>query len=755
MSKFDLLQIIVQRLDRAGSPDNKWPDSKGEYWALCPYHNDQHPTNFSVSEKGFKCFVCGESGGLRKLADMLDIEIPSSDHNEASPATLESYSEYKRLPIEFLNELGIKTTERGGKKCLRIPYFDKNGSELAYRIRWNIGGDKEQRFSWKSKSKIYPYGLWRACAASVGGARAEDLGCVQVCTRNGGDKKTLFLVEGESDAQTLWYYGFDALGIPGATNWKKYFCQYLEGYQVYVWQEPDEGGKAFIDSVGKDLPEIFVIHPPAGRKDISECHLWGDDVQQLIKELIQNAIPYSVIQAEQQKNDAIKAAGIAGDLLNCPDILSEFSNACTALGLVGEERNAKLLYLALTSRVLQRLVSIVLKGTSSAGKSFTVECVLRFFPNSAYYALSSMSEKAMAYSKEPLSHRYLVLFETAGMNSDFGSYLLRSLLSEGKIRYETVEKSAEGLQPRLIEREGPTGLILTTTWAHIHPENETRMLSLVAKDDRTQTASIMLKLAEQMNGKGPRILDLEPWIAFQKWIELAGNHSVEIPYGPQLAALTSPKDVRLRRDFTQVLNLISASAILHQMNRETEPITNRIIASLDDYRTIYALVSDLLNDLLRATVSPATQATVEAVKHLTRDEKPATITQVAKELNIDRSAASRRVAVALDHGYLRNLEDHERRPAKLMPGDQMPEEEGILPSPERLLEKINANPIPSDTPARVHASEATGDIEAQLTHADRLAVRAREMDEAGDHAGADQLRKGHDQIFEAIYEQLD
>ena len=180
--------------------------------------------------------------------------------------------------------------------------------------------------------------------------------------RDGGDKKTLFLVEGESDAQTLWYYGIDALGIPGATNWKKDFVQHLAGYQVYVWQEPDEGGKIFIESVGKDLPDIFVIRPPAGRKDISECHLWGNDINQLIKDLVQNAIPYSVIQIERQKKDAITAAGIAGDLLRCHDILAEFSTACTALGLVGEERNAKLLYLALTSRILDRPVSIVLKG---------------------------------------------------------------------------------------------------------------------------------------------------------------------------------------------------------------------------------------------------------------------------------------------------------------------------------------------------------------------------------------------------------
>src|SRR3712207_9275856 len=37
----------------------------------------------------------------------------------------------------------------------------------------------------------------------------------------------------------------------------------------------------------------------------------------------------------------------------------------------------------------------------------------------------------------------------------FQTYLIRSLLSEGRIRYETLVKTSEGVKPRLIEREGP------------------------------------------------------------------------------------------------------------------------------------------------------------------------------------------------------------------------------------------------------------------------------------------------------------
>ena len=64
-----------------------------------------------------------------------------------------------------------------------------------------------------------------------------------------------------------------------------------------------------------------------------------------------------------------------------------------------------------------------------------------------------MSDRALAYSSEPLQHRHLVIYEAAGMASEFATYLIRTLLSEGRLRYETVEKTKDGLTPRR-DREG-------------------------------------------------------------------------------------------------------------------------------------------------------------------------------------------------------------------------------------------------------------------------------------------------------------
>src|SRR5262249_48040906 len=151
-----------------------------------------------------------------------------------------------------------------------------------------------------------------------------------------------------------------------------------------------------------------------------------------------------------------------------------------------------------------------------AGKSFIVEQTLKLFPPSAACALTAMSERSLAYDDEPLAHRMLVLYEAAGLRSDFASYLVRSLLSEGRLRYKTVEKTKQGLRPRTIEREGPTGLIATTTLDRLHPENETRVVSVLVTDTPEQTRAVLKGLAA--DSRAP--VDLAPWHALHEWLAL-------------------------------------------------------------------------------------------------------------------------------------------------------------------------------------------------------------------------------------------
>jgi hypothetical protein len=94
----------------------------------------------------------------------------------------------------------------------------------------------------------------------------------------------------------------------------------------------------------------------------------------------------------------------------------------------------------------------------------------------------------------------LVVYEAEGAANDFTAYLLRGILSKGELRYQTVVKTEEGMKPLTIHREGPMGLIMTTTRPTLHPDNETRMLSLSITDTKAQTSAVFRELARD-NGK--------------------------------------------------------------------------------------------------------------------------------------------------------------------------------------------------------------------------------------------------------------
>ena len=655
----------------------------GSWKALCPAHDDTEPS-LSISEGNdgralLKCFAgCANSEIVSALGlEMKDLFRRRNGHGKkfaltptettatVQPCNLENYARAKALPVEFLEKLGLTDKKYRGREAVRIPYRTEAGEEEAVRFRVGLekSEDGDERFRWRTGSKAMLYGLWRL-------EKIRKAGWV-------------VLVEGESDTQTLWYHGFPALGIPGVETWKEAWVEHLEGVErIYVVFEPDQGGQILKDKLSTSgMRDRLHVLERGEYKDASELHVADTEhFKERFTDALKNAVPWAELERLEAEDTARKAWAECENLALAPNILDRFAEDLSRSGVVGESKLAKLLYLAVTSRFLQRPVSVAMKGPSSGGKSYLTEQVLRFFPDEAYYALTAMSEHALAYGDEPLANRFLVLYEAAGMDSDLTTYFVRSLLSEGRLRYETVEKTSEGMRPRLIEREGPTGLIVTTTAVKLHPENETRMLSLTVTDTQEQTREVMAALAEVTTGEPP---DLSKWHALQRWLK-ADDCETSIPYAKALAALIPPVAVRLRRDFGALLNLIRACAILHQASRERDA-EGRIVATLEDYATVRALVADLVSEGVEATVPANVRETAETLARLYSDDgEPVTIVKLAGELKLDKSSAWRRVRAAIDRGYVKNLEERKGRPARLVPGDPLPDDTEILPSVERL-----------------------------------------------------------------------
>jgi hypothetical protein len=130
-----------------------------------------------------------------------------------------------------------------------------------------------------------------------------------------------------------------------------------------------------------------------------------------------------------------------------------------------------------------------------------------------------------------------------------------------------------------------------------------------------------------------------------------------------------------------VLSLIKAHALLHQEMRQRDA-DGRVVASIDDYAVVRDIVAEVLSEGIQATVSDSVREAVQAVEQITAETSaPASLSQVARRLQLDNSAASRRVTSARSKGYVINEEERKGRPLKLRIGEPMPEELGILPDP--------------------------------------------------------------------------
>ena len=118
--------------------------------------------------------------------------------------------------------------------------------------------------------------------------------------------------------------------------------------------------------------------------------------------------------------------------------------------------------------------------------------------------------------------------------------------------------------------------------------------------------------------------------------------------------------------------LIRAHTLLHQATRLRDE-SGRVVATLDDYRAVRALVADLVAEGIDATVKPEVREIVEAASRLLDGgNTEVRQTDLARALKLDKSSISRRVAAALDGGFLKNLEDRKGRPARLVLGDPLP-----------------------------------------------------------------------------------
>jgi DNA-binding MarR family transcriptional regulator len=366
------------------------------------------------------------------------------------------------------------------------------------------------------------------------------------------------------------------------------------------------------------------------------------------------------------KPDIRELARSAKRIIACDDVLTLFADAISQF-IAGEEKIVKLLYLAATSRLFPKTMHTAIKGTSSGGKTEIRTQVLKFFPPEEVISFTAMSERALLYMSSPFEHKILSMGEAVnGQEVEFQDYLLRELMSAGKLKYPVVQKVEGELVTTVIEKDGPVAFMVTTTRNKLNPENETRMLSLEVDDSEEQTEAVLQKVASiEGHGRRDQSFDFTAWHDYQRWLA-AGDCEVEVPFADELAELIPPKAVRLRRDFGQVLCAIKAHALMHREYRERNE-HGAIVANINkDYVVVRRLMAEILATSAEVKLRKQTLETITAVRkgQPTNDTRGVSVREVAKHLKLDRSAAYRRLRSALDSGFINNIESRSGRPGQ-------------------------------------------------------------------------------------------
>jgi DNA primase catalytic core len=341
------------------------------------------------------------------------------------------------------------------------------------------------------------------------------------------------------------------------------------------------------------------LHADLLKRDVGRLLL---AVEQAQAELARPAAP---VAAAPVITEAERAAALA--LLRAPDLLARILEDFAACGVVGEETNKLVGYLAAVSRKLANPLAIIVQSTSAAGKSALMEAVLAFVPPEERVKYSALTGQALYYlgGDANLKHKILAIVEEEG--AEKASYALKLLQSEGELSIASTGKDPH--TGRMITQEyrveGPVMIFLTTTAVDIDEELLNRCLILTVDEGREQTAAIHRLQRERETLAG--LLRTEARAAVlalhRNAQRLLRPLRVVNPFAEKL---TFQDDrTRARRDHPKYLALIRTLTLLHQYQRPVQTAedghgraVDYIEVTLDDIAAANRLAHEVLGRTL-------------------------------------------------------------------------------------------------------------------------------------------------------------
>jgi hypothetical protein len=348
------------------------------------------------------------------------------------------------------------------------------------------------------------------------------------------------------------------------------------------------------------------------------------------------------------------------------------------LGVTGEERNRLILPLAGMTRTMPQKASVLLKGSTSSGKTTLAKSSIQLFPRECVLERAGLSPKALAHGEGSLAGKIFFINEyRCGKDSQL---LLRLAQSDGDVKHEYATVRGSRRSTEIAERPGMPVVITTTTESKVYADDETRFLSIWADESPEQNLAIVLAKAS-----GPRTVsnrDLPAWRMAMSLLTYKKGDFENPPAWLRYVAAQLPLDrVRVRRDFDRFLSLCSAIALCRGDWKPDSPVD----ITFPDYCVAYRILEPVLASGIRG-LRTQEHSLAKAVLKLNKQlQRAATIKEIARELNWKDPVVYKYVKSASKTGVV-EIEPGTREKNVKRITARVEESDRFLPSPRVVLE---------------------------------------------------------------------
>lgn len=401
--------------------------------------------------------------------------------------------------------------------------------------------------------------------------------------------------------------------------------------QMRVNLQVRRGAAFFVDSL-----DLYQARQRGGfeRQAAVELSVREEVVKRDLNELVQRI---EALQDERRRKPTEpSAATLSQDaideamaLLQDPRLMLRIVGDFARSGIVGEEMNAVVAYLVVTSRKLDKPLAAVVQSSSSAGKSSLMDAVLAFVPEEDRIKYSAMTGQSLFYMGETnLRHKVLAIVEEEGARR--AGYALKLLQSEGELTIAVPMKDPNTGDIATKEKhvEGPVAMMMTTTAIDVGEELMNRCIVLAVNEGREQTQAIhrLQREARTLQGLLRRAERDRVLTVHRNAQRLLRPLAVVNEYAPRLRFVDGR--TRSRRDHAKYLTLIDTIALLHQHQRpiRTADVCGKPLEYIEVTAEDVRLANELANEVLGRSLDempPQTRLFLEAMHRWVSERRTA------------------------------------------------------------------------------------------------------------------------------------